>query len=106
MTKSYYRTLINSGVEIYKFNPGFVHAKGFVCDDVISCAGTINLDFRSMCHHFECGCVFYKAPVIKKMKQDMEETLLKCEKVTDFQRFEGFFGSTYHAILRLIAPLM
>lgn len=106
MTKSYYRTLINSGVEIYKFNPGFVHAKGFVCDDVISCAGTINLDFRSMCHHFECGCVFYKAPVIKKMKEDMEETLSKCEKVTDFQRFEGFFGSTYHAILRLIAPLM
>ena len=106
MTKSYYRTLINSGVEIYKFNPGFVHAKGFVSDDVISCAGTINLDFRSMCHHFECGCVFYKAPVVGKMKKDMEETLSKCERITDFQRFDGFWGSTYHAILRLIAPLM
>lgn len=106
MTKSYYRTLINAGVEIYKFNRGFIHAKGFVCDDIVSCAGTINLDFRSMCHHFECGCVFYKAPVIAKMKEDMEKTLSECEKITDFQRFNGFFGSTYHAILRLIAPLM
>ena len=106
MTKSYYRTLINAGVEIYKFNPGFVHAKGFVCDDVIACAGTINLDFRSMCHHFECGCVFYKAPVIAQMKEDMLKTIKKCEKVEDFQRFNGFFGRTYHAVLRLIAPLM
>lgn len=106
MTKSYYRTLINAGVEIYKFTEGFVHAKGFVCDDIISCAGTINLDFRSMCHHFECGCVFYKMPVIAHMKKDMLETIEKCEKITDFQRFNGFFGRTYHAILRLIAPLM
>lgn len=106
MTKSYYRTLINAGVEIYKYNPGFVHAKGFVCDDVICCAGTINLDFRSMCHHFECGCVFYKAPVIAAMKADMEKTLTECERVKDFSHFNGFFGRTYHAILRLVAPLM
>ncbi|MBR5535997.1 MAG: cardiolipin synthase [Clostridia bacterium] len=106
MTKSYYRTLINAGVEIYKFPSGFVHAKGFVCDDIISCAGTINLDFRSMCHHFECGCVFYNSPVIKEMKLDMIKTIEKCEKVVDFQRFNGFMGSVYHAVLRLIAPLM
>lgn len=106
MTKSYYRTLINAGVEIYKFNRGFVHAKGFVCDDALCCAGTINLDFRSMCHHFECGCVFYKAPVIEQMKKDMTNVLAECEKVLDFRHFNGFFGRTYHAILRLIAPLM
>lgn len=106
MTKSYYRTLINAGVEIYKYNPGFVHAKGFVCDDNICCAGTINLDFRSMCHHFECGCVFYNSSVLFEMKKDMEETMEKCEKVTEYQKFEGFIGRTYHAILRLIAPLM
>ncbi len=106
MTKSYYRTLINAGVEIYKFNDGFVHAKGFVCDDVISCVGTINLDFRSMCHHFECGCVFYKMPVVAQVKEDMLKTVAQCEKVVDFQRFNGFLGSTYHAILRLLAPLM
>ncbi len=106
MTKSYYRTLIEHGVEIYKYPQGFVHAKGFVCDDVICCAGTINLDFRSMCHHFECGSVFYKSPVVAAMKSDMLKTLEKCEKVTEYQRFKGFFGSMYHAILRLLAPLM
>lgn len=106
MTKSYYRTLIDAGVEIYKYPPGFVHAKGFVCDDVMCCVGTINLDFRSMCHHFECGCVFYNAPVIEFMKADMIKTLSQCEKITEFQRFGGLVGSTYHAILRLLAPLM
>ncbi|MBQ8002187.1 MAG: cardiolipin synthase, partial [Clostridia bacterium] len=106
MTKSYYRTLIEQGVEIYKYTKGFIHAKGFVCDDSLCCAGTINLDFRSMCHHFECGCVCYKAPVIAQMKRDMEKTLEMCEKITEYQRFKGFWGSMYHAILRLIAPLM
>lgn len=106
MTKSYYGTLIDAGVEIYKYLPGFIHAKGFVSDDVIGCAGTVNLDFRSLCHHFECGCVFYNAPVILKMKKDMEETIEKCEKVVEYQKFKGVVGSTYHAVLRLIAPLM
>lgn len=106
MTKSYYRTLIDAGVEIYKYSSGFVHAKGFVCDDNICCVGTINLDFRSMCHHFECGCVVYNAPVIADMKKDILQTLAHCEKITEFQRFKGILGSTYHALLRLIAPLM
>lgn len=106
MTKSYYGMLIDAGVEIYKYPIGFVHAKGFVSDDNICCVGTINLDFRSMCHHFECGCVFYNAPVVADMKADFLSTVEKCEKVTSYQRFKGFIGSTYYALLRLIAPLM
>ena len=106
MTKSYYGTLISSGVEIYKYPPGFIHAKGFVCDDEICCGGTINLDFRSMCHHFECGCVFYNAPVVMQMKLDMLKTLEECQKVEEYARFTGVVGSAYHAVLRLIAPLM
>lgn len=106
MTKSYYGTLIDAGVKIYKYIPGFVHGKGFASDDIIACGGTINLDFRSMCHHFECGCVFYKSPIVLKIKEDMIKTLKQCEKITKYQRFKGAIGSAYHAVLRLIAPLM
>ncbi len=106
MTKSYYATLIKAGVKIYKYPKGFVHAKGFVADDNIACAGTINLDFRSMAHHFECGCVFYNHPIVKSIRADMEQTLEECELVKKYQKFEGFIGSTYHAVLRLLAPLM
>lgn len=106
MTKSYYGPLIRAGVKIYKYNPGFVHAKGFVSDDVIACGGTVNIDFRSLYHHFECGCMFYQSPTVLDIKRDMTETLEKCERVEKYQKFKGLIGSTYHAILRLIAPLM
>lgn len=105
MTKSYYGSLIEAGVRICKYTKGFVHAKGFVCDDIIACAGTINLDFRSLYHHFECGCVFYKTDVVRMMKEDMLKTLEECETVTEYMRFKGVVGRTYHAIVRLLAPL-
>jgi cardiolipin synthase len=105
-TKSYYGSLIRAGVKIYKYNPGFVHAKGFVSDDCIACGGTVNLDFRSLYHHFECGCVTYHSPEVLEMKKDILETIEKCERVENYQKFKGLIGSTYHAVLRLIAPLM
>lgn len=106
MTKSYYGPLIRAGVQIYKYTPGFVHAKGFVADDIIACGGTVNIDFRSLYHHFECGCMFYHSSVVLDIKRDMLETIEKSERVEEYQKFKGLIGSTYHAILRLIAPLM
>ncbi len=106
VTKSYYGPLIKSGVEIYKYTPGFLHSKGFVSDDNIALCGTINLDFRSLYHHFECGCVIYKAPVINHIKDDFLNTLEKSEKIEKYQRVKGVIGTTYHAVIRLLAPLM
>ena len=106
MTKSYYGRLISSGVKIYKYTPGFVHSKGFVSDDVIGCLGSINLDFRSLYHHFECGCVFYNSPIVLEIKRDALETIKECERIEKYQKFKGIIGSTYHAILRLLAPLV
>ena len=58
LTRSYYPTLIAAGVKIYEYTPGFVHAKSIVCDDRITLVGTINMDFRSLYLHFECGRIF------------------------------------------------
>lgn len=82
VTKSYYESFIKDGIEIYEFTPGFMHAKTFVVDDEYGVVGSINLDFRSLYLHYECGVWLYKTESIKSMKDDYLETLKRCHKVT------------------------
>lgn len=74
MTQSNYETLIQNGVKIYEYTPGFIHAKQFICDDLFATCGTVNLDYRSLVHHFECGVWMYKTKCIEDMKRDFLET--------------------------------
>ncbi|MCB6567377.1 phospholipase D-like domain-containing protein, partial [Desulfovibrio desulfuricans] len=74
VTRSYYEPLVNGGVRIYEYTPGFIHAKNFVCDDKIATVGTINLDYRSLYLHFECGVYMYDVPAIKDIKEDFLKT--------------------------------
>ena len=77
VAKTYYRELIEAGVNIYEFTPGFVHAKVFVSDDDTATVGTVNLDYRSLYLHFECGIFVYDNPVVHKIEKDFQETLEK-----------------------------
>ena len=61
VSRSYYEMLVEAGVKIYEYTPGFVHAKTFVVDDEYAVVGTINLDYRSLYLHFECAAWMYKA---------------------------------------------
>lgn len=106
LSRSHYEPLLSAGVKIYEFTPGFLHAKGFVSDDRIACAGTINLDFRSLQHHFECGCLFYNADIVGDIKNDMLDTMQKSRQITRYKSRGGIVASTYNAVLRLISPLM
>lgn len=74
MTQSNYGMLLQSGVKIYEYFPGFIHAKEFICDDLYATCGTINLDYRSLVHHFECGVWMYNAKCIKDMKDNFLNT--------------------------------
>lgn len=74
MTRSNYAALIAGGVKIYEYTPGFIHAKNFICDDRFAVCGTINLDYRSLVHHFECGAWLYRADCIPDMKADFLAT--------------------------------
>ena len=107
LAKTYYRELIQSGVQIYEYTPGFMHAKVFVSDDNVSVVGTINLDFRSLFHHFECGVFIYDNPVVYDIEEDFLATLEKCQKISlvDLQN-RSVFSKIYGQLLRLIAPLM
>ena len=106
MAKSYYPPLLRAGVKIYEYTPGFVHAKSYVCDDRIATVGTINMDFRSLYLHFECGTLLYGCKSVMDVKKDMEECFPKCHEVTMGDCRQGVIGDLLTSVLRVLAPLM
>ena len=82
LAKTHYASLLDSGVQICEYTPGFVHAKVFLSDGQEGVVGTINLDYRSLYHHFECATYFYKADCLAQMEEDFRETFAKCREVT------------------------
>lgn len=107
LTRSYYSILLKHGVKIYEYTPGFLHAKSFICDDEISVVGTINLDFRSLYLHFECGVLLYDALVIKEIKEDFNNTISFSRQITlDTKKRKMFYNELIDAFLHMFAPLM
>ena len=106
LTRSYYPALLKAGVKIYEYTPGFVHAKSFVCDDKLCVVGTINMDYRSLYLHFECGTLMYNNPAIAKVKADDLATMEKSRRVELSDCRTSFFGEILNSILRAIAPLL
>ncbi len=107
LAKTHYKSLLASGVRIYEYTPGFVHAKVFVSDDCRAVVGTINLDYRSLYHHFECAAYLYKVPCIPEIEADFQKTLEKCRVVTNGTiRREKRSLKIEGAVLKAIAPLL
>lgn len=107
LTQSYYEQLIDAGVRIYQYAPGFVHAKTYLCDDNIATVGTINMDYRSLFLHFECGIFMYKCKAIDNIKEDFEKTFLECKEITkEIAKNKNIFVRGFQALLRLWAPLI
>ncbi len=79
---THYKSLLESGVKIYEYTPGFVHAKVFVCDDREAVVGTINLDYRSLYHHFECATYMWGTDCIPQILNDFILTQEKCREMT------------------------
>lgn len=84
LAKTYYNELLDAGVKIYEYTPGFVHAKVFTSDDEKAVVGTINLDYRSLYLHFECAVYLYQNEEIPSIEEDFQETLAKCQEVLPF----------------------
>ena len=107
LTRSYYNGLVRNGVRIFEFTPGFCHAKMSITDDLMATCGTINLDYRSLYHHFENGCLYAECDAVMDTKKDFEETFAQCKEVTDYYAHgRGAFLRLEQMLLRLAAPLM
>ena len=107
LAKSHYQSLVSAGVKLYEYTPGFVHAKVFVSDDCKAVVGTINLDYRSLYHHFECATYLYQTDCISDIEKDFQETLSKCRRVTpETIKNEKLSYKLWGHLLKFLAPLM
>ena len=86
ITRSFYHGLVKHGVRIYEWAPGFCHAKMSVADDCMATCGTINLDYRSLYHHFENGCFMADCQTVIEIRDDLTRIIKECRDVTDQYR--------------------
>ncbi len=107
VTRSYYKVLIESGVKIYEYTPGFIHAKTYVADDCYGIVGTMNMDYRSLFLHFECGVWMYSPKSIKDMRDDFFKTLSQCMQFTHKELDKiKWYKKIAGTILNIFSPLM
>ncbi|MEJ6951856.1 cardiolipin synthase [Natronospora cellulosivora (SeqCode)] len=107
VTRSYYKVLIESGVKIYEYTPGFIHSKTYVSDDEYGVVGTINMDFRSLYLHFECGVWMYNSKSVFEIKNDFLSTLELCKEINLEELMDvRWYKALGRSALRVLAPLM
>ena len=103
---AYYKELLDNGVRIFEYLPGFVHAKEFISDGKKAVIGTVNLDFRSLYLHFENAAYLYGMEAVTEMEGDFQACLRECKEI-DLTAYallpqtKLFFGKA----LRVLAPL-
>lgn len=107
LTRSYYSQLIQAGVKVYEYTPGFIHAKTVIADDKIATVGTINMDYRSLYLHFECGVWMYRTSAIAQIRADFLDTFEKSRIVTlDWVLRRNIFLRLTASVLKPLAPLL
>ncbi len=105
LTQSYFEELMDAGVKIYKYTPGFIHAKSYISDDNVAIVGTINMDYRSLYLHFECGTYMVNSSVIHDIKKDYMEVFEVSRLLNEDDLNRSGIVRIYRAILRVASPL-
>ena len=106
LTRSYYLPLLRAGVRIYEYTPGFLHAKCYVSDDRVAVVGSINMDYRSLFLHFECGALLMDNSQVLALRDDVQATLPLCREVQLSDCRTNLPGTVLDSVLRLLSPLM
>lgn len=107
MTRSAYMPLIKSGVKIYEYGDGFVHAKSVVFDDRVAVTGTVNFDYRSFVHHYEDGVLLCDNDTVTDIRDDFLATVSACgilqtEKTAKLK----FIDKILKSLISIFAPLL
>lgn len=106
MTRSHYKRLMDAGALIYEFEPGFVHAKVYISDDKYAIVGTVNMDYRSLVHHFENGVWLYKHDVLSEVKADFLGTMEQSIEITDGYIKENLLQKLIRTLVRVFSPML
>jgi cardiolipin synthase len=107
LAKTHYKKLITAGVKIYECNGSFVHAKDWIADDTFAMCGSVNLDYRSLYHHFECGACIYNDKTILDMNNHFNDILSQSTQVSiDSIKKRKIITKVLGVILKILAPLL
>jgi len=104
LTRSNYKNLQEAGVKIYEFEKGFIHSKQILCDDEIGIVGTINFDYRSLLHHYECGVLMCKTDCLKDIKSDFEHLFAMSIDMKDYK--QNAFLRLLCAVIKIFTPML
>lgn len=106
MTKSSYPYLLESGVKIYEYTPGFIHEKLIICDDVYMLTGTINLDYRSLVHHYENALWIYNSKEILTARDEFLKTISLSKEIEKSEAELNRAERLIRSLVRVFAPLL
>lgn len=104
ITRSCYERLLKSGVKIYEYEPGFIHGKCYLADDQYAMIGTINMDYRSLVHHFENGIWMYDCKCIQDMKKDFIDTFDKSIEISEVK--SSLLLRFIRSLVKIFSPLL
>ena len=109
LAKTHYLPLLSSGVKISEWDPGFTHAKVMIMDGQEAVVGTINLDYRSLYHHFENAVWMRSVDCLPRIEADFQDTLAQCRTVEPTRQSVWQGKKLLHLVgmvLKFIAPLI
>ena len=106
MARSHYHRLMDAGVQIYEYEPGFVHAKVYLADGETAMVGTINMDYRSLVHHFENGVWLHGGDAVTQIRADFEATFQKCIRMDKGNTRWNLLQRLIRAVLKVFAPML
>ncbi|MCF0260092.1 MAG: cardiolipin synthase [Erysipelotrichaceae bacterium] len=107
VTRANYAKLLDKGVRIYEYTPGFIHGKVTISDDRQALVGTVNMDFRSYYHNYECGVWMEGTDCLEEIKSDFAEIFAESKEVTkSLYKQTNYFVRLYRSVLKIFSPLM
>ena len=106
MTKNAYPYLMEAGVRIYEYSPGFIHEKIVVSDDLYAVVGTINLDYRSLAHHYEDAVWIFFSPTVERIREEFLNTVSVSDQKGEEEVRLNFIEKILRNLIKIFAPLL
>ena len=106
VTRGAYPDLMEAGVKIFEYTPGFFHSKNVVADDEFAVVGTINFDYRSLVHHYENAVLMYHTESIPAIKEDFEAIFESSEEILPENLDSSWYRRFIKEIMQLFAPML
>lgn len=107
LARTIYPQLLQAGIKIYEYLPGFIHSKVMLVDDCLAIVGTVNFDYRSLYLNFENAVLVYDVNLAKEIAQDFKQTRTKCRRIDlEFCQKLPLTDKVLGLVLRPLSPLL